>query len=275
MDHMETRAKYFLPFAAITVVFMLAACFALPTIAHADSTDSLLDKVTTIASESTVQELEAIEPAPAESNVSDKAEATGEAVGEIAQSSGEEELAFDPNNPPEFTDQIMGQRTIPAEAMVTHFNDSGKAYPSDTYAAAGAPTIEDFVNLCIEEAEAEGVRPEVLFAQILHETGYLQFGGQVQPEQNNFGGLGATNDGANGASFSDVREGLRAQVQHLKAYASTEDLVNPVVDPRFDLVTRGCAPTVYDLGGKWAYPGDTYGEAIMRHIEQMYAIAYS
>ncbi len=168
----------------------------------------------------------------------------------------------------------MGEGVIPADAMVALYQQSGYPYPSDVYADAGAPTIEDFVDLCIEEASAEGVRPEVLFSQIVHETGWLQFGGQVSPEQCNFGGLGATNDGAAGATFPDVRTGLRAQVQHLKAYASTDDLENEAVDPRFDLVSRGCAPTVYDLGGRWAVPGDTYGDALMQRMEDMYAIAY-
>lgn len=86
--------------------------------------------------------------------------------------------------------------------------------------------------------------------------------------------MGATNDGAAGASFASVRDGLRAQVQHLKAYASTDALANPVVDPRFDLVQRGSATTVYDLGGTWAYPGDTYGEALMQRMQDMYRIAY-
>ncbi|MBO4365661.1 MAG: glucosaminidase domain-containing protein [Eggerthellaceae bacterium] len=179
-----------------------------------------------------------------------------------------------PETAPEMTADIMGEGIIPADAMVALFRQSGYPYPTDVYASMGAPTIEDFVNLCIEEASAEGVRPEVLFAQIVHETGWLQFGGQVSPEQNNFGGLGATNDGAAGASFPDVRTGLRAQVQHLKAYASTDELANPVVDPRFDLISRGCAPTVYDLGGRWAYPGDHYGEALMTRMQDMYAIAY-
>ena len=184
------------------------------------------------------------------------------------------EPVFDPANPPELTANIMGEQAIPADAMVAWFESAGQPYPADVYADAGAPTIEDFAKLCVEEANSEGVRPEVLFSQIMHETGYLQFGGQVSPDQCNFGGLGATNDGAAGATFPDVRTGLRAQVQHLKAYASTEDLVNEVVDPRFDLVSRGCAPTVYDLGGRWAVPGDTYGDALMRHMEDMYAIAY-
>ena len=62
-------------------------------------------------------------------------------------------------------------------------------------------------------------------------------------------GIGATG-AVHGASFKDVRTGIRAQIQHLKAYASTSPLNNACVDPRFNLVTRNTAPYVEWLGIK-------------------------
>ena len=174
---------------------------------------------------------------------------------------------------PELTDAIMGKSAVSAKSMVAAYEERGVPY-SEHYIEAGAPTIDDFAKLCIEEADAEGVRAEVLFAQAMHETGWLQFGNQVSVEQNNFGGLGAVNSGGAGEGFPDVRTGLRAQVQHLKAYASTDDLKNECVDARFDLVERGCAPTVQDLGGRWAWPGDGYGDAIMAVVKRLYEIEY-
>ena len=168
----------------------------------------------------------------------------------------------------------MGASTVSAETMAKAYEQRGVPYPADVYAEAGAATIEEFARLCVEETEAEGVRADVLFAQAMHETAWLQFGNQVSVEQNNFGGLGAVNAGGAGEVFPDVRTGLRAQVQHLKAYASTDDLVNDIVDTRFDLVERGCAPTVHDLGGRWAWPGDTYGDAIMDVVRTMYEIEH-
>ena len=123
-----------------------------------------------------------------------------------------------------------------------YYAKKGYAFPSSVYASRGASTIEDFALICEQEASVEGVDPAVLFCQSMYETGWLQFGGDVKAEQCNFGGLGATGGGAGGATFPDVRTGLRAQTQHLKAYASFASCVNPIVDPRFDLVTRGCAP---------------------------------
>ena len=72
-----------------------------------------------------------------------------------------------------------------------------------------------------------------------------------------------------GATFSDVRTGLRAQAQHLKAYASTAPLNNACVDPRFALVTRGIAPNLENLNGRWAVPGATYGQDILKMINEL------
>ena len=53
-----------------------------------------------------------------------------------------------------------------------------------------------------------------------------------------------------GAKFDSIRIGIRAHVQHLKAYASKEALKQPVVDPRFQYVKRGSAEYVQWLGQK-------------------------
>ncbi|MBQ9021898.1 MAG: glucosaminidase domain-containing protein [Eggerthellaceae bacterium] len=186
-------------------------------------------------------------------------------------------VQFDPKTVdlgPEQTDNIMGKSDISAESMAQLYKEHGVEYPTQVYADAGAPTIEEWCKLCVEEAAEEGVRAEVLFAQAMHETAWLQFGNQVSVEQCNFGGLGAVNSGGAGEVFPDVRTGLRAQVQHLKAYASKDSLKHEVVDTRFDLVERGCAPTVFDLGGRWAWPGDGYGDAIMAIVADLYDIEY-
>lgn len=161
---------------------------------------------------------------------------------------------------------IMGTTKASVEQMVKYYNASGRSYPSATYASKGASTIEQFCQFVVEEANAEGVRAEVLFCQAMKETGWLRFGGDVKVGQCNFGGLGATGGGVGGATFPDVRTGLRAQVQHLKAYASTSALNNSCVDPRFNLITRGVAPKLEDLNGRWAVPGTTYGQDILGMI---------
>lgn len=128
-------------------------------------------------------------------------------------------------------------------------------YELPAYWRSQGESIESIVNYFWEEGAAEGVRPDVVFAQSLHETGNFQFGGDVIPEQYNFAGLGTTGGGVRGNYFPNARTGIRAQVQHLKAYASTAPLNQTCVDQRFNLVSRGCAPTLSGLSGKWAVPG--------------------
>ena len=165
---------------------------------------------------------------------------------------------------------IMGSSSMTPERLSAGYRSAvGDIYPSGTYLGKGASTIDEFSRIVCEEARAEGVKPEVLFAQAMYETGWLRFGGSVKAEQCNFGGLGAVNASASGATFENVRIGLRAQVQHLKAYASTEPLRGECVDPRFGLVARGSAPYVEQLSGKWAVPGIGYGSGIVSVIGRL------
>lgn len=105
----------------------------------------------------------------------------------------------------------------------------------------------NLVDVYWEEGSAENVRPEVALAQSCLETGWFTFKGDVAESQNNFGGLGATGGGESGNVFDTPAEGIRAQIQHLKAYASEEPLNGVVVDVRFKYVTRGSAKVVEHL----------------------------
>ena len=162
---------------------------------------------------------------------------------------------------------IMGTTSTTASQMANYFTAKGGKYPySDN---KDAPTIKDFCQIYIDECKVEGVKAEVAFAQAMMETGFLRFGGDVKKEQYNFAGLGATGNGASGNGFKSIRIGIRAQVQHLKAYASTENLKQTCVDGRYSLVTKGVSPYVEWLGQKesptgagWA-TGANYGYNIV------------
>jgi len=155
--------------------------------------------------------------------------------------------------------KIMGTSQTSVAQMVRYYKANASGY--DTFKAkyegkydgslakGGARTIEQFAQIFYEEANAEGVKAEVAFTQCMKETGFLKYGGDVLPNQYNFAGIGATG-GVHGAKFKNVRTGIRAQVQHLKAYASTSPLKNACVDPRFNYVTRNTAPYVEWLGIK-------------------------
>ncbi len=155
--------------------------------------------------------------------------------------------------------EIMGEADVTEEQMVSYYNSMLKgmqaaeplknyAYPAELYKNKGAADIETFVSILYEEATEEGVRPEVVFSQLCNETYFLQFGGDVSAGQCNFAGIGATGGGEEGNTFADVRTGLRAQVQHLKAYACGDKLEQECVDPRFEYVKRGTCKYVEWLG---------------------------
>lgn len=178
--------------------------------------------------------------------------------------------------------KIMGTSQTSVAQMVRYYKANASGY--DTFKAkyegkydgslakGGASTIEQFAQIFYEEANAEGVKAEVAFTQCMKETGFLKYGGDVLPNQYNFAGIGATG-AVHGASFKDVRTGIRAQIQHLKAYASTSPLNNACVDPRFNLVTRNTAPYVEWLGIQenpngygWA-TGKNYGYDIVGMVK--------
>lgn len=180
--------------------------------------------------------------------------------------------------------QIMGTSQTTVAQMVRYYNSNASGY--DTFKAkyngkyngvlakGGASTINQFAQIFYEEATAEGVRAEVAFTQCMKETGFLKYGGDVLPNQYNFAGIGATG-AVHGASFSNVRMGIRAQIQHLKAYGSISPLTNQCVDPRFNLVKRGSAQYVEWLGIKenpngygWA-TSKSYGHDIVSMVNSL------
>ncbi|GHV71423.1 hypothetical protein AGMMS49928_23090 [Spirochaetia bacterium] len=134
------------------------------------------------------------------------------------------------------------------------------------------PKVEEFADqlaqLYVEEAAVEGINHDVAFSQMLLETGFLRFGGLVSPDMYNFCGLGAIGPEQPGETFPDPRTGVRAHIQHLKAYASEEPLKQPLVDPRYHYVRRGSAPSINGLAGTWAADRQ-YAEKITGILERL------
>ena len=146
------------------------------------------------------------------------------------------------------------------------------------YLSTDAPTLEAFCKMYIQEAKAENIRAEVAFVQAMKETGWLRYGGDVRIEQNNFAGIGAVGGGAKGHTFATVREGIRGQIQHLKAYANKEPMNNSIVDPRFKYVERGSAKYIEWLGiyenprkKGWA-ASKNYGFDIVKMIKSYFGL---
>mgnify|MGYP000677168657 CR=1 FL=1 len=83
----------------------------------------------------------------------------------------------------------MGISSIRAWQLVNYFKSHGSTYRQKFWRRE-RPDIETFAQMYYEEATAEGVRPEVAFAQAMKETGWLQYGGDMQITQYNFAGIG-------------------------------------------------------------------------------------
>ena len=163
---------------------------------------------------------------------------------------------------------VMGPSRLTPAQLVAWF--AGRTpQPGGAYAAAVPP--EGLAQLFVEEGAAEGVTGDVAFVQSIVETGWFRFSGSVPATSNNFAGIGATDVSPAPAVFPDARTGVRAQVQHLRAYAdpgayacTVPPLAFPCVDPRFNLVVpRGKAPTWNQMGnGNWA-TSPTYATSIL------------
>lgn len=163
--------------------------------------------------------------------------------------------------------KIMGCAKATAAQMVSYIKTVNPSID---------PSVIDMIPLYLSEGNAEGVRGDVAFAQSCLETGNFVFSGsEVTLDQNNFCGMGVTGAGSKGNAFDTAQTGIRAQIQHLKAYASKNRLVNAVVDPRFQYVTRGSAEYVEWLGQKenpngkgWATSAN-YGSKILNILQRI------
>ncbi|MDR1240221.1 MAG: glucosaminidase domain-containing protein [Treponema sp.] len=163
---------------------------------------------------------------------------------------------------PEF---IMGQGKVSAKGLSRFLAESNPAADR----AFAARLSEYYVN----EAAAEGVNHDVAFAQMCLETGFLNYGGLVSPDMNNFCGLGSTGPGHPGEVFPEPRIGVRAHIQHLKAYATTAPLNQELVDPRYRWVRYGSSPAVQGLAGTWA-ADRAYGDKLRAMLERLYRSAF-
>ena len=170
-----------------------------------------------------------------------------------------------PPEKPEPPVYIMGEGKI-SEEKLTLFFESNSPWADLNFVRA-------LMRMYIEESALEGVNHDIAFAQMCLETGFLNYGGLVQPEWNNFCGLGAIGPEQPGLIFPDPRTGVRAHVQHLKAYACEEPLNTELVDPRFRYVRRGSSPTIEGLAGTWA-ADRTYAVKLNNILKRLYEFSF-
>ena len=134
-------------------------------------------------------------------------------------------------------------------------------------------SVGEIVDLYWEEAEREGIRPDMALSQALLETGYFNFGGSVEPWQHNFCGPGTIGNGVKGAAFKTAQEGVRAHIQHLLAYCSHDRPKTKLIDPRYDKahnlrLQKGLITKWSGLNWTWAMGGE-YAEKIVNTHQLM------
>ncbi|MDO9383348.1 MAG: glucosaminidase domain-containing protein [Hyphomicrobiaceae bacterium] len=149
------------------------------------------------------------------------------------------------------------------------------------YLKSNNPNIQDkFDGIATDymrHGEALAIRWDYAFFQMLVETGYLKFTGDVDVKQNNFAGLGATGKGAKGESFPDVSTGVKAHLQHVLMYTGSP-VEDPVAQRTRDVQAWGVLTkwqqtikrpmTFKDLTSKWAPTSKAYPRDIVSVAER-------
>lgn len=134
---------------------------------------------------------------------------------------------------------------------------------------------ENVIAAILDESDAEGVNHDIAFIQMCQITNFLRFGGLLTKDMNNFGGIGAVSVDNPGEYFDSIQEGVRAQIQHLKVYASREPLKKKKVDPRYDRIValglQASAKDIYGLAKKWAADPD-YGCKLFNLLVELYKL---
>jgi hypothetical protein len=159
---------------------------------------------------------------------------------------------------------VIGPTVLNAAEMAAWLRSSGSSPRLST-----GVTVELIAQIYVDEGTAENVRGDVAFAQAYIETGGFSAGGS----ENNFSGLGACDSCGGQNRFPTALDGIRAQIQLLKAYAGGGALVNPASpywwsggDPASAYARfggTGSAPTWRAMGGgKWASDGGYSGKVL-------------
>ena len=165
--------------------------------------------------------------------------------------------------PLQLSRRILDQGQLTAEQLAAYFLSRNTE--------ADREHIIHFAQYYVDEAAAEGINSDVAFAQMCLETGFLRFGGLVQPEFHNYCGLGAMDAEHPGEVFPDEQTGVRAHIQHLQAYATTEEVAlhKELVDPRYNWVHKTkFIETIYQLAGTWA-TDPMYGQKLEANLVNM------
>ena len=168
-----------------------------------------------------------------------------------------------PKEPRQLSRRLLDQGQLTAEELAAYFLSRNSEEDPEH--------ILQFAQYYIDEASLEGINSDVAFAQMCLETGFLRFGGLVQPDFHNYCGLGAMDAEHPGEVFETEELGVRAHIQHLQAYATKEEtqLNGEHIDPRYNWVHKTkYVEDIYGLAGTWA-TDPLYGQKLETVLNNM------
>jgi hypothetical protein len=131
----------------------------------------------------------------------------------------------------------------------------------------------DWVDLVWMWGEAVGIRPDLMLAQEMLETGWGRFQGIVATEYHNVAGIKVRDPSdadlpEDFERFDSWSEGIRAHANHLAAYCGAAPVLGPNEEPVHDryyvvasLPWAGTVKTTGGLSGTWS-TRDDYAQAL-------------
>ena len=173
--------------------------------------------------------------------------------------------------------------SLPTRAALSQVS-TGLAAPSDFLRGPAIATQEQawhwlsandaheqtygWIDLAWTWGEAVGIRPDLMLAQQMFETGWGYFGGIVTPEHHNVAGIKVGDVKVGDLPedfewFASWSEGIRAHANHLAAYSGAAPVLGPSGEPLHDryfvvmgLPWAGSVQTIDGLSGKWSTRSD-------------------
>jgi hypothetical protein len=179
---------------------------------------------------------------------------------------------------------LLGPTNLSAAQMAGWWR--AQRYPTPSVSIS----IDALAQIYVEEGTAENVRGDLAFAQAVLETGGFKY----TAPGNNFAGMGWCDSCQTGRVFPLPRDGVRAQIQHLKNYGDPTSRAaglrfpasvywyapisrsQTIANENFDsFFAKGWALTWNQMGhGNWA-TDPNYSDKVLRIYASMVAFAQS
>jgi len=209
--------------------------------------------------------------------------------------------AYDANNNYSYTSVKVNIQSSQSGEQADDKGETGKTYPANTSPITNSTSVvgytevtaDQLVKLFVDRNSGQlerakriaplyikygklfNIRADIAWAMMCHETGFLEYTGDVKPAQNNFCGMGAVGGGDPGNSFATEELGVIAHYAHLAWYYYPNH-VNEYCSSQYDPRHFGSGhygntgdTSLGFLNGKWA-PGPTYTSKIILFANQIY-----